>query len=283
MGKLIKLLVVLILAGGIGYGAWFYYNKLYLAPQKEAKQEAALPSVPAPPPPDPGNEPYAQALELKKAGKVEDARLALEQLLVNYPESKKVEAAKQVLGELNADLFFRGSGTDVVRYTVQKGDSLFKIAGKQKCSAELLVRCNNLESTLLQLGQELVIPQGQFSLFINAGDRAVVLYRDNRFFREYKATSGKVAMPPAGGVTTKVADKVAWKGGKRIAFDSKDYMGSTRWIQIATSGYDLFTDWGAEAPQHADMPRPSTGLGLSQEAIEELSALVNRGTEVYIR
>lgn len=43
-------------------------------------------------------------------------------------------------------------------YTVQNGDSLYSIAKKFNTSVDEIIRVNNLTSTILQLGQKLVIP-----------------------------------------------------------------------------------------------------------------------------
>lgn len=43
-------------------------------------------------------------------------------------------------------------------YTVQKGDSLYSIAKKLNTNVDEIIRANNLTSTVLQLGQQLVIP-----------------------------------------------------------------------------------------------------------------------------
>jgi LysM repeat protein len=280
--KLVKFLIVVVLAAAIGGAAYYYVNKLYVTPQKEVK---AQPTATPPPPPDPGLEPLKNAKALYEQHKLPEARLALEELLVRHPESRSVPEAKQMLGEINADVFFSNRPDEnKVEYKVQRGDSLFKIASKFKSSAELIMRSNNLESTMLQIGQELLVPQSQFSVFINASERTVTLYNYNRFFREYQATSGSVAVPSGGVIETRVAEKMAWRNGKPVAFDSKDYLGSTRWIRIAAPGYDLYTDWTAGGePERKDMPTPASGLGLPPEQMEELHTLVNRGTEVYVQ
>lgn len=51
-----------------------------------------------------------------------------------------------------------GTSKDII-YTVQRGDSLWSIARKYNVSVNDLVSSNNLSSSLLQIGQQLIIPQ----------------------------------------------------------------------------------------------------------------------------
>lgn len=43
-------------------------------------------------------------------------------------------------------------------YTVQRGDSLYKIANKFNVSVDDIIKANNLTTTLLQIGDKLIIP-----------------------------------------------------------------------------------------------------------------------------
>ena len=49
-------------------------------------------------------------------------------------------------------------------YTVQKGDSLYTIAKEYNTTVDELINANNLKSTLLQIGSELIIPLNNDSL-----------------------------------------------------------------------------------------------------------------------
>lgn len=51
------------------------------------------------------------------------------------------------------------TGTPTIVYTVVKGDTLWNIAKRYNTTVDDIIRLNNLSSTLLSLGQQLIIPQ----------------------------------------------------------------------------------------------------------------------------
>jgi hypothetical protein len=78
-----------------------------------------------------------------------------------------------------------------------------------------------------------------------------------------------------------VAEVMAWRGGKRVGFGSKEFQGSTRWVRLAAPGYILYSLPDGAHP-NIDQPAPATGLGLAASEVEELSGLVNSHTPVTI-
>lgn len=50
------------------------------------------------------------------------------------------------------------SGSTSATYTVKRGDNLYNIAQKYNVSVSAIMNANNLNSTLLQIGQVLKIP-----------------------------------------------------------------------------------------------------------------------------
>jgi hypothetical protein len=83
-------------------------------------------------------------------------------------------------------------------------------------------------------------------------------------------------------INAKVAETMAWKGGKRVGLGSKEYLASTKWIRLAGAPtYTLYAVPDATHP-NLDQPPPPTGLGLAAVDLEELSTLVNNHTSVTI-
>ncbi len=280
--KLFKWLFLLALIGAVFGGAYYYGNELFLKPRREIKDARnAPPPEPPPPPPDPSLPDVEKALALVSEGKQTEARALLEQILVTHPESTRITDVKKLLGEINInDLFSPSPGPAKTEYVVSKGDSLAKIAGKTKSSAELIMRANNMDSTMLQIGQRLIVPQLPFTLLVDSDSKTVVLFTEGRFFKEYAATFFKVpgGKPPAP-VTLAVTEKLAWLNGQRVAFGSKEYLDSTRWIQLNRTGITLF----GNNPADATAARPATGIGLAPEDMEELHTVAGRGMVVELR
>ena len=131
-------------------------------------------------------------------------------------------------------------------YVVKRGDVIARIAARTKITADLIMRMNNMSSTMLHIGDRLMISHPDFSLFIQRNERVVVLLDHGQFFKRYHVLNVKLLGRQAPKITTRVAEIMAWKNGKRIGFGSKEYASSTRWIRLAATGYFLYAE-GAEA------------------------------------
>lgn len=280
-----KFLVVLVLAAAIFGTAGFFAYQLYVKPAEEQKaEEKAIAEAPPPtPPPDYSLPALEKALALKQEGKLPEAREALLQFLVQYPQSTKLADAKAALGEMNTQAVFTSEpGPDKIDYVVVAGDSLLKVAGKTKSNAELILRSNNLATIDLQIGQQLRVPQLETALILNREARTLTLFNRGVFFKEYPLLAASLPAAAAKGeVTTDVRDKVALKDGDRVAFGSRDYVGSERWIMLGVANAVIR---GRPEPGPDGQPAPMPpGIVLSQEDIEEIFPLVSRGTPVTIQ
>jgi LysM repeat protein len=274
---MIKALIILVLCIAIfGTGAFFAYE-IFVKPKKLMEQEVA--EGPPAPPPDPSLPELGKAMKIKSEGKLDEARAALEGFIENYPFSSWLDEAKNALGEINSTLFFsKDPSPDKEQYVVKSGDALAKIERRLKTTSELIMRSNNLDDpTKLQIGQVLIVPKTDFSIKILRKENKVVLFNKGRFFKQYHAKSAQLpaAKNPAP-LTGKVTNKIAWKDGKRVAFGTKDFIGSARTVAFSIPGYTLSTD-----PEEGG-EKASSGLVLSAADMEEISVLVNKGTPVIV-
>jgi LysM repeat protein len=275
-----KWLFVLLLAAIIFGGAtWFGYN-LFFKQEIELKKEqrGELPTAPTP---DISLPEFQAAAKLRQEGKLPDARAALTAFIQKYPTGLHVEEAKDLLGEVNVDILLsRTPSPEKEEYVVRSGDVLAKIAHKTKSTPELIMRMNNLNSTMLRVGERLLISHPDFSLVVQRKAKLVVLLDKGAFFKQYHVQEVKVPGKQTGRTVTKVAEVMAWRGGKRIGFGTKEFLGSTRWIRLGTPGYILYSVPDGAHPR-VDPP-PATGLALAASDVEELSALVSSRTAVTI-
>jgi len=274
-------LFALLLAAAIfGGAAYFSYNVLFkqeIAVQKEQRGE-----IPATPAPDISLPEFQAAAKLRQEGKLAEARDALTTFIQKYPSSQHLEEAKDLLGAVNVDLLFSGvPSPEKEEYVVKKGDVIARVAQKMKTTTELIMRMNNMNNTMLRIGDKLFIAHPDFSMFIQTKQKLVVLLDHGNFFKQYHIREVKVPVKQPPRLNTKVAEVMAWKDGKRVGLGSREYPISTRWIRLATPGYTLYAVPDAFHPA-ADQPPPPAGLGLAAGDTEELSSLVNGKTPVTI-
>jgi len=277
MKWLFVLLLAVIIFGG---AAWFGYNlffKQQIELQKEQRGE-----IPTAPTPDISLPEFQAAAKLRQEGKLPEARAALTAFIQKYPTGLHVEEAKDLLGEVNVSILLsRTPSPEKQEYIVKPGDVLAKIAHRLKSTPELIMRMNNLNGTMLRIGERLLISHPEFSLLVQRKAKLVVLLDKGAFFKQYHVQEVKLPGKQSSKINTKVAEVMAWSGGKRVGFGSKEFAGSTRWVRLAAPGYILYSIPDGSHP-NVDQAAPATGLGLAASDVEELSGLVNSRTPVTI-
>jgi LysM repeat protein len=276
-----KWLFVLALAVIIfGGAAWFGYTLFFkeeIAVQKEQRGE-----VPAEPTPDISLPEFEAAAKLRQDGKLSEARDALTAFIQKYPTGLHVEEAKDLLGEVNVDILLsRYPSPEKQEYIVKAGDVLQKISNKVKSTPELIMRMNNLSSTMLHIGEHLLVSHPDFAIVIQRKAKLIVLLNHGAFFKQYHVREEKLGPKQPPKVTTKVAETMAWRGGKRVGFGTKEFIGSTRWIRLGAPAYTIYSVPDNAHP-NLEQPAPPQGLGLAATDVEELSSLVNNRTPATI-
>lgn len=276
-----KWLFVLVLAVIIfGGAAFFGYNLFYkqeIAVQKEQRGE-----VKAEPTPDIGLPEFEAAAKLRQEGKLPEARGALGAFIQKYPSGQHVDEAKDLLGEINIEILLsRTPSPEKTEYIVKPGDVLQKVANRVKSTPELIMRMNNLNGTMLHIGERLLISHPEFSLVVQRKPKLIVLLDHGSFFKRYHVLEVKLSPKQAPRIASKVAETMAFRDGKRVGFGTKEFMGSTRWIRLSAAGYTIFSLADTAHPRLGQEP-PPTGLGLTASDVEELSGLVNNRTPVTI-
>src|SRR6184192_1706216 len=275
-------LFVLLLALAIfGGAAWFGYNT-FVKEEIEVKKEQRGEVTP-PPAVDISLPEFEEAVKLRQDGKLIEARDAFVALIQKYPAGKHLEEARDLRGEVNSQILLsRYPSPEKIEYIVKSGDVLAKIARKLKTTPEMIMRTNNMSGTMLRIGDRLLISNPDFSMIIQRKSNLVVLLNHGGFFKQYHIREAKLTPKQPPKITTKVAETMAWKGGKRVGLGSKEYLASTKWIRLAgAAGYTLYSVPDGSHP-NLDQPPPPVGLGLAATDVEELSSLVNSRTPVTI-
>ena len=279
---MIKWLFALLLAVLIFGSAAFFGYHIIVKPEMAVRAEQTS-TEPQETRPDISLPEFQAAAKLRQEGKLNEARAALTTFLMKYPNGLHNEAAKDMLGDVNMDILLsKYPSPEKQEYIVKSGDVLARVASKMKSTPELIMRTNNLSGTMLRIGDRLLISHPEFSLFIQRKEQTVVLLDKGAFFKRYRVRSVKLPPKQAPRITTRVAETMAYRDGKRVGFGTPEYLGSTRWIRLAQPGYVLYAEPTPETPQPGGVPPPPTGLAMGAADVEELSGLVNSKTAVTI-
>jgi len=276
MKWLFALLLALIVFGG---GVFFSYE-LFVRPKATARTESKS-KEPVQAMPDYTLPEFQAVVKLQQERKLMEARAALNAFLQKYGNGLHSEEAKDALGEVNMDILLTSyPSAEKQEYIVKRGDVLARVAQKMKTTPELIMRMNNLNGTMLHIGDRLLVSHPEFSLFIQRKERLVVLFNHGAFFKQYHVRETKLPEHAPPKIMTRVAEVMAWKGDKRVGFGTKEYVSSTRWIRLAAGGYILYSMPDPARPDA--LSPPSQGLGLAAGDLVELSSLVNSKTAVTI-
>src|SRR5437660_8272568 len=277
MKWLFVLFLAIIIFGG---AAWFGYNYVFKEDIQVRKEQRG--EVTPEPRIDMTLPEYEAAAKLRQEGKIPEARAALTAFVQKYPSSPSADAAKDLLGEVNIGIFLsRTPSPEKEEYTVKPGDVITKVAHKMKTTPELIMRMNNMSSTMLHIGEHLLISHPDFAIVVQRKAKLLVVLNRGGFFKQYHLGEEKLPAKQPSKVTTKVAEVMAWNGGKRVGFGTKEFIGSTRWIRLSSQAYTIYSVPDSAHPA-LSQPPPPQGLGLAAADVEELSSLINNKTPVTI-
>jgi len=190
MKWLFALLLALAIFGGAAYFAYNVLFKQEIAVQKEQRGE-----IPATPVPDLSLPEFQEAAKLRQEGNLVEARNALFAFIQKYPNGQHFEEAKDLLGAVNIDILFSPlPSPEKKEYIVKKGDVIARVAQKMKSTPELIMRTNNMNGTMLHIGERLLISNPDFSLFIQTKQKLILLINHGQFFKQYHVQEMK--LPP---------------------------------------------------------------------------------------
>lgn len=279
MDFLHKSIVAAVAAAVLGGAGWSTYD-LFIKPKRElaverkrvAAQEAARAAEKAR---DPSQDAYEAAAKL---GDRPEARKAWIDFLRNFPASPQAAGVRARIGpSIAADFFSGAPAADKTIHTVIKGDSLFKISKQHGASVDLIARANGLNSTMLQIGQQLIVPKPDFKVTVDRGSREFILENRGEFFRSYPLKSAQVTGLPEGQTAScTVADTFVDSGGKRVVFGDKRYPSGQRVVVLSPPGGTV-----SSVPDNAASLPP--GLSMSEADLAEIFVLLRRGVPVTIK
>src|SRR5947209_2609082 len=276
MKWLFVLFLAIIIFGG---AAWFGYNFVFKEDIQVAKEQRG--EVTPEPRIDLTGPEYEAAAKLRQDGKMPEARAALTAFVQKFPTSPHADEAKDLLGEINIGIFLsRTPSPEKEEYVVKPGDVITKVARKMKTTPELIMRMNNMSGTMLHIGEHLLISHPDFAVVVQRKPKLLIVLNHGGFFKQYHIREEKLPAKPPPKVTTRVTEIMAWRDGKRVGFGTKEFIGSTRWVRLASQTYTIYAV--PDSAHQVVQPAPPQGIGLAAADVEELSSLVNSKTPVTI-
>lgn len=287
---------VVVLLGVAVLGGATYFARIAFRPVGLERYK----SIPLVPYVHPNVDKLKEAQVLVREGKLNEARAIVVKALVTEPKSPVTRELRDLLGEVNTQIFFsKEPSPRKTEYTVKRGDALSSIARKLKSSTEAIIRVNDLDSTLIRPGEKLLVPQLDFTITIDLPRSRVIVHDGHGFFTQYPIAS--VDLPPAREPTiqTKVRAKSFWENGRPVrptqGFQEEE---ATPRIHLGHAGYVLY---GVEEESDTDTseiaveadnkegalnsrdsnPLPQ-GIAMLKNDIAEIELLIRKGTPVTI-
>ncbi|MFM2166968.1 MAG: hypothetical protein RIS79_1339 [Verrucomicrobiota bacterium] len=308
--KLLLFLIVLGLFAGVLATGWSLYENILLREQMIEKDLAAMEGRDRPRI-DPGLRRFESAVGLIRGGSLAEGRDALFKLLQQFPDSGSCAEARRIIGEINMDqLFSPNYMAGKKEYIVQPGDSLNLIAQKNQTNVDFILRLNGMMSTTLQPGDRLTVAPIQFNLGISVGKKQVILFRHvNGKDYPFKFYLAKEIQLPASirlPAEFEIGTKSAQFEDKAVLATDPHYHEAEKWVPVhrpkaailsfafrvpaagkAVAGVETAPAAAKDAVVASAAPAalpapPETGIFLGREDLEELFALVRKGSKVDV-
>lgn len=228
----------------------------------------------------------ALARQELRLGDYSAAERRLTRVMDQAGEDEEVLHLASLLGEANLErLFSRTPGPEDTVYTVRSGDTINRIARAHGVTEELIMNANGIDDPRrLRVGQELKVPNVDFSLHVDVGRNTIELRNHGRFFKLYPVRTGREeGTTPTG--EFRVLNKKrgpTWRPGNGYVYqpgDPNNELG-TRWM--AFEG-DILGIHGTISPDTIGEYASNGCVGMLTEDVEELFDLITVGTPLEIK
>jgi lipoprotein-anchoring transpeptidase ErfK/SrfK len=220
------------------------------------------------------------------AGQLADAKIILDKLVANTPETEAIN----LLGDVNMRLLKSPlvmPGKEY--YTIVSGDYLQKIAKKYNITVPLIKTMNGMETDVIRLGARLLVYNGDFSIRVSKNQNTLDLMAGGKIFKRYRVGTGKFGKTPA--IEFVIVDKIVeppwtrFSDGKQIEYGDPENVLGTRWMAIKSDEHPEITGFGIHGTWERDSIGKQSSAGcirMLNEDVEELFDLVPRKTTVII-
>lgn len=212
---------------------------------------------------------WAQATELLKAGKSDEAQALLEK------EAAKAELTpecRKILNELKFRQILSPNGSDKEDYTVKRGDNLFAIARKTKSSADYIMAINGItEPGRLSVGDRFKVRALDMKIIIDVKTRTISLIDKETVIKTYPVLA--LRSNGVGRISTKIKNETGHMNNGAVSAISEFFPAADKTIHLRN---------GMVIDGTRNATAPAAGFYLSPEDCNELSLLVVAGNDVEI-
>jgi len=166
-------------------------------------------------------------------------------------------------------------------YTIQPGDSLYKIAKKHDTTIELLQKANSISGAKIYPGDKIKIIKGTFSVFVDKSENILDLKLNETTLKTYRVATGKNNSTPVGSyvIKNKLVDPTWYSEGAVVPPDSPENILGTRWMGFDLRGYGIH---GTTIPQSIGTQDTAGCVRMFNHEVEELYSLLPVGSKVTI-
>lgn len=206
------------------------------------------------------------------------------QTLIQYdlPTEDRL-SLEQAMEELNIKILFSPLITpDSFSYTVEPGDSLYKIAKEYHTTVDLIKKSNLLADDSIRPGMSLKISKAVYSIVVDISENHLKLYSDQELLKTYPVATGRKGhKTPAGTFTivNKLIDPTWYKAGAVVPPESPDNILGTRWLGFSLATYGIH---GTTLPETIGTHVSEGCIRMMNHDVEELYAIVPLNTTVTV-
>lgn len=232
---------------------------------------------------EPAHPGYQEARALLAEGDFTAARDKLEAVLQDgsLDEAARSEAEKELFS-LNLQILFSKTETPTsIFHTVEKGDSLYKIARKYGTTVELIRRANGLSGDTIYPETKLKVEKGTFTVLVDKSDNTLDLFLEGRRIKRYRVATGSDNKSPVGTfkIINKLKDPTWFHAGAVVPPDSPENILGTRWMGFDNPGYGIH---GTTIPQSIGTQSTAGCVRMRNKEVEELYGILPVGTKVTV-
>ncbi|MEA3305477.1 MAG: L,D-transpeptidase family protein [Candidatus Omnitrophota bacterium] len=232
---------------------------------------------------EPASRLYKEAEKLAGEDKLLKAKEVYKRLLAEYPESNLVRKSRIELDKLNIKILFSPIATEnSVFYEVKTGDTLSRIAKNFGTTVELIMKSNNLKSSLIKPGMKLKISKAKYGILVDKSQNTLILKSGSEVLKTYTVSTGADDSTPAGTyeIANKLINPVWYNAGAVVPSGSPENILGSRWM-----GFTAIPGYGIHGTRdESTIGRHVTAgcVRMKNMDVEELYSIIPAGAEVVI-